>query len=332
MKLATSIGAVNISMGQTQEEAAAAAQTMITIAADVAAFNGEIANSDQVLEDMNSALVGNYETLDKYGINLTAAMVEQKALEMTAKSAKNELTELEKRTAALTLIQEQSELQQGSLSEAQERGATTTAEATAKMKDAQTAVGEALLPVKRLAAEGFLALADILTALAPILELIADLVSVLTSVLSPVIRIVGDLTEWIAKLTGGLVKALNPIEKVRDAMWRLGNQIRSTFSWTPPSWMQKFGVRGFHSGGTVPGAPGSGQLAMLQGGERVIPAGAGNPAAFGMGSDGGGGQPIVINVQVGVGDPNEIGRSIADYLGEYSRNAGGVDITLRQTG
>lgn len=66
------------------------------------------------------------------------------------------------------------------------------------------------------------------------------------------------------------------------------------------------GVSQQHSGGRVPGAPGTTQMALLQGGEEVIRRGAG-----------GGGGPTV-NVYMGVvGDPYEAARVVAELLSDY---------------
>ena len=63
-------------------------------------------------------------------------------------------------------------------------------------------------------------------------------------------------------------------------------------------------IPGFDSGGIVPGPRGAPQLIMAHGGETVLPTHKG----------GGGGTVININVTAGVGDPDAIGRQIAQYL------------------
>jgi hypothetical protein len=325
MKQATALGAVGIGMGQTSQQAAAMSDEILTIAADVAAFNGEIANAPEVVDAMSSAFAGSFETLDKYGISVTAAMVEQQALADTGKAAASELTELEKREATLAIVAEQTALQQGSLNEAMERGATTSNEASAKMGEAQTAVGDALLPVKRLAAEGFLVLADLLLALSPILETFADLISNLAKVISPLLKVLGVLAEFLAKVLVATNKLFSPINHAIYLFERLSSKIKSAFSWTPPSWMQSMGIRGFHSGGRVPGPAGSSQMIMAQGGEQIVPGGsAGAPGNGG----GGGGTVINVTINTGVGDPMEIGRQLSDVLTEYGRQVGGIPLKV----
>ena len=62
----------------------------------------------------------------------------------------------------------------------------------------------------------------------------------------------------------------------------------------------------FAQGGIMPGAKGQPGLAVLHGGERVIP--------------NGGGQAIQLNID---------GRSFMTWLVDYSRDAGGIPITTR---
>jgi phage-related protein len=91
------------------------------------------------------------------------------------------------------------------------------------------------------------------------------------------------------------------------------NNTVGRLSFKVPSWVPGIGGNGFdipdipkfHSGGVVPGAPGSETLALLQAGERVIPAG------------GGGG--VVINVYAPnyVGSKDELGRAVTEALRDY---------------
>jgi hypothetical protein len=107
---------------------------------------------------------------------------------------------------------------------------------------------------------------------------------------------------------------------------RVGDQLRSAFSWTPPQWMQNLGIKGFHSGGVVPGAPGTDQLIMAQAGERVVPRNTASSSAGNGAGGGGGGGGVVINITAGVGDPVEIGRQVADALEAYTRVNGPIDL------
>lgn len=321
-KQVTAIGAVNRGLHQSGQEAADFSGQVLTVAGDVAAFNAEIENADEVVEAINSALIGNTESLEKYGIEVTAAMVAQRALADSGKEAEAELTQLEKREATLALITEQSALATGALAEQTDSATVKQNQFEAQMKDVQTQVGSALIPLKELVFEVLLALVPVLEALTPLLELLADLISGITKVATPVIRALGQILEFLTKIVVAVVKLFSPLAQLARVFDRVSNSIRQAFSWTPPKWMQSLGVKGFHSGGVVPGPQGSEQIIRAQGGERVIPGGAGRRMG---GQNGGGGQPqtvVNVSIQTGVGDPMEIGRQLTTILNEYARQTG----------
>jgi hypothetical protein len=302
-KQATSIGAAAVSMGATADSAAQMTDQILTVAADVAAFNGELANAPEVVDAINGALAGSYETLDKYGISITAAMVEQKALADTGKQAASELTELEKRTATVALVTEQAALATGSLDEQMDSAAVKSNQFAARMADVQTQVGTALLPLKELALEVLLALVPILEALNPLIKLFGALIGGLVKLITPVINLVARLTQGFADLINTAAKAMSAINPFKG-----------------------FKMPSFHSGGVVPGPTGSSQMAMLQGGERVVPAGAGSR----MGGQGGGsGTTVNVTVQAGLSNPQETARAVVDILEDYTRINGPVDIAVR---
>ena len=327
-KMAVQIGSVNRGMGQTGAEAAETTSAMVRVAGDLAAFNGELDAAPQALDDMNSALVGNYETMDKWGVNLTAAMVQERALIDTNKENASELTELEKRTAALALIQEQAALSSGALTEAQESGATGMNEFKARMGDVQTELGTALLPLLNVAVDLLLLLADVLELLAPAFEVVGKLVFYFSVGLSAIIDVLRPLIRYLFDLERIVKDVEHEVNKLRDMWRRMGDALRNAFSWNPPGWLQNMGVRGwsFHSGGVVPGPAGSNQLVMAQAGERITARNQSGPSSGGAGGGMGGG--ITINVTAGVGDPLEIGRTVADVLTEYTRVNGPLDIEI----
>lgn len=326
-KLITAMGAVNIGMHQSQDEAAQFATEMVTVAADVAAFNGEMDQAPHVLEAINGALIGNTESLEAYGIEVTAAMVEQRALADSGKETASELTDLEKRLAAQALITEKATLMTGSLNDAMDMGATKQNEFNAKMKDAQTEVGRALMPLKELVFDVLLALVPILDALAPLMRILGDLIARLVPILDPVIRAIDYFAIGLKGIIDFISTLLGWIGNLGNSLITLGNRIRSTFSFTPPSWMRSLGF--FHSGGTVPGPTGQSKLAVVQGGEEIRTA---SQARSDAGGHSGGGAGMVVNVTInaGVGDPLEIGRQVSDVLTQYAQQTGPLDLPTRQ--
>ena len=91
-----------VPMGATRDSAAALSTQMTKLALDVASFNNK-ADAD-VIKDFQSAMVGNHETVRKYGINITQATLKQQAFEMSLFSGKGELSEQAKIQARVALL------------------------------------------------------------------------------------------------------------------------------------------------------------------------------------------------------------------------------------
>ncbi|HZN76383.1 MAG TPA: hypothetical protein VFC00_32550 [Micromonosporaceae bacterium] len=95
--------------------------------------------------------------------------------------------------------------------------------------------------------------------------------------------------DWLKGLPSMLGKAFGSLADIITAPFRAGfnaiarlwNNTVGKLSFTVPSWVPGIGGSGFsmpnlptlHSGGVVPGVPGTEVLALLQAGERVTPAG-----------------------------------------------------------
>lgn len=100
-----------------------------------------------------------------------------------------------------------------------------------------------------------------------------------------------DVWDWLKKVPGWIGDAFGKIVKFISLPFRTAfnliadawNNTIGRLSWTVPGWIPGIGgntisvphLPKFHSGGTVPGAPGSEMLAVLQAGETVTPAGRG---------------------------------------------------------
>lgn len=123
--------------------------------------------------------------------------------------------------------------------------------------------------------------------------------------------------DWMKALPGKLKTAFLNVSKFVSAPFRAGFNAVSTawnntvgrLHWTVPGWVPGIGgdsfsaptLPKFHSGGTVPGIPGSEQLAILQAGERVSP----------VTSSGGDGQPVHVTVML---DREVLAASVAKFV------------------
>lgn len=102
-------------------------------------------------------------------------------------------------------------------------------------------------------------------------------------------NIAADFWNWFKQIPGWIGSAFSKVGDAiaapyrwafRNIAWAWNNTI-GRLSWRVPSWVPGIGGNSisvpnlptFHTGGVVPGAPGTEMLALLQAGERVTPAG-----------------------------------------------------------
>ena len=93
-------------MGMTSQGAGALSVKWVSLAADMGAFNN--LPTTQVLEAIRSAVVGEYDPLQRMGVAITAATVETKALSMGLADTKDELSMADKAMAVYQITLEQS--------------------------------------------------------------------------------------------------------------------------------------------------------------------------------------------------------------------------------
>lgn len=91
-----------VPLGFARSEAAEFSKTITTLGIDLASFNN-MAEAD-VLRDLQSALVGNTETVRKFGVIITQATLDQELLNMGIRGGVSAATEAEKVQARLNLI------------------------------------------------------------------------------------------------------------------------------------------------------------------------------------------------------------------------------------
>ncbi len=103
-------------------------------------------------------------------------------------------------------------------------------------------------------------------------------------------KVASDVWDFLKQIPGWTETAFSKIANAITAPYKFAfnliadawNGTIGKLSWTVPSWIPGIGgntisvpkLPHFHTGGVVPGTPGSEMLAVLQAGERVIPAGA----------------------------------------------------------
>lgn len=108
---ATTIATYYKNMGLAGEESAKLSEDTMNLAADLAAVAD--VPVDEALRDVKSALMGNYEAVDKYGVSLSANALENSEYVKSLGKSWNQLSDNEKMMAAYNEITRQSSSAQG---------------------------------------------------------------------------------------------------------------------------------------------------------------------------------------------------------------------------
>lgn len=110
------------------------------------------------------------------------------------------------------------------------------------------------------------------------------------NVVSSVIGWIGDRIRWVGRIASNIGSAISgAFRSAFNFVANLWNNTVGSLSFSIPSWVPGIGgstlsmpkIPTFHTGGVVPGAPGSETLALLQAGETVLPT-QGGGAGVGM--------------------------------------------------
>ena len=220
LEAAGTFGNLFTTMGLGKSQAADMSKGLVQLAADLASFNNMDPN--EVLMKLRSGLVGETEPLRTLGINLTAAAVKAKAMEMGLASANGEVSQAAMVQARYALILEQTSNAQGDFARTSDGLANQSRILKAQFQDSLAMLGENLLPMalqvvqglnKMLEAfnkmppevqKGFLALMGFLAVLGPLLSFAGTVLQVLSALSGLGI----SLSSISAIITGTVIPAL----------------------------------------------------------------------------------------------------------------------------
>jgi hypothetical protein len=141
----SSIQDLLVPMGIQADAAGKLSFEVTKLAADLGSFNN--IPTAKVMEDIQSALVGNFETMKKYGVVLNETVVSQQALTTGLAKNKNELTAAHKAQAAYELIVKGSTAAIGDMERTSGGYANQIKQLNASFEDIKATLGEGLLPI-----------------------------------------------------------------------------------------------------------------------------------------------------------------------------------------
>lgn len=205
LEAAGTFGNLFRAMGLGQQEAADLSQNLVELASDLASFNN--IGTDEALEKLRAGLVGEVEPLRTLGVQLNAATVEAKALELGLVDANGEVTEAGKVQARYALILEQTSTAHGDFARTADGAANKERILKAEFEDTAATIGQKLMPVGMRLLELVGKLATAFSNLSPQMQDVVLISLALAAALGPLTTIVGFLVTALGALAGtaGLV-------------------------------------------------------------------------------------------------------------------------------
>lgn len=228
---AGTFGNLFTSMGLTREEAAKMSQGVLTLGSDLGSFNN--LEPTEALDKLRAGLVGEAEPLRALGINLNAAAVEAKAMEMGFVDANGEVTEAGKIQARFALIMEQTTNAQGDFNRTADGTANKQRIMRAQWADLQAEIGQNLLPVQDALIAGLITLAEwVREDLSPA---VSEMIGTFKRDWVPVLRAIGERILELRPIAEPIFKFFaeslgRMVDNVKEAVALIGALIDGDFS------------------------------------------------------------------------------------------------------
>lgn len=184
-------GNLFITMGLGAHDAQRMSTSLVQLAADLASFNN--ADPSDVLQSIQSGLVGQVEPLRKYGVVLSEAAVQAKALEMGLVGAGGELSEAAKLAARYAIVMEQTGTAQGDFARTSDGLANSQRIMKAQLGDAAATLGEQLLPYALKFVQWVTGLIAKFEVLSPTMKKWIVIIAAIAAVIGPVLIVFGSL-------------------------------------------------------------------------------------------------------------------------------------------
>lgn len=134
-----------VPLGVSPRKAEDLTKKIVTLAGDLASFNN--LDVEDVMGDLQSGLVGNYEALQKYGVALNAGFVKQQAFAMGIGDGKRELTAQEKALVGINLIMERTTAAHGDMARTLDSTANSYRFMIRNVKELAITLGNLLTPI-----------------------------------------------------------------------------------------------------------------------------------------------------------------------------------------
>lgn len=145
LSAASQFGDMFRQIGFTGDQATSFSKKTVQMATDLASFNN-LPTAD-VLDSLSGAFRGEYDSLQRVIPNISAARVQQEALNETHKKSVDDLTAAEKATATLAIVQQDASRASGDFARTSGGLANQQKILHAQLDNVQASIGQKLLPV-----------------------------------------------------------------------------------------------------------------------------------------------------------------------------------------
>lgn len=195
LEAAGTFGNLFNTMGIGSEQSAKMSMSIVGLASDLASFNN--LDPTVALEKLKAGLVGEAEPLRSLGVNLTAAAVQAKAMEMGLADANGELSQSALAQARYALILEQTKAAQGDFARTSDGLANSSRIMKAELADAAATMGQHLLPIALKIVTTINSWLEAFNNLSPATQKTILVVAGLAAAIGPLLSIVGTaISAW----------------------------------------------------------------------------------------------------------------------------------------
>ena len=144
---ASTLGNLFTAMEVDSKSASTMSMRLVELGSDLASFNNLSGGTEEALVALRAGLVGEVEPLRRMGVQLSAAAVEAKALELGLAASTAQLTSQDKVMARYQLILEQTTTAQGDFQRTSDGLANQQRILASQWQDMQATIGQGLIPV-----------------------------------------------------------------------------------------------------------------------------------------------------------------------------------------
>lgn len=221
---AADFGSLLNPMIDNEEQVADLSKEFVKLTQDLASFENR--DPAQVQRDLQSALSGQSETVRKYGVDLSAARVDQELLNMGIKGGREEATRAQEAQARLNAILEDTQSAQGNAAETADSFANQQRALRAAFRDFRVELGEELLPVAKTLVSDLKGLVGVFDTLDDSTQRTVAVAGAVAAALGPILLVVGQLITSIGALSGAFGLLLGPIGVLAATAAALGFAFR----------------------------------------------------------------------------------------------------------